>query len=111
MFNCINYMLFEKRRDIDNDLLSEFSPFMVSRYLTMKSPDLTLYVNDTLNRYGNIFGIREDQFHFYENIIPISRKKKMNYIKKDKEPKDDGFISAIPEFYSKRELDMLVNDM
>jgi hypothetical protein len=66
------------------------------------------YANDTINTYGNVFRTKEDQFRFYEQIIPKVKKKRVVYIKKPREEVTESKMPmAIPEFYSKREMEML----
>lgn len=105
MFNTVNYLLFQKRKELDNELLSEFSPYMVSRYMSFYDKDCLNYVNDTVNIYGKLFN-GEDQFKFYENVIPILKRKKIDYTSKKKKEKTDN-NKIVPEFYSKREIEYL----
>lgn len=110
LFDTINYLLFEKKKeDLDNEILEYFQPYMVSRYLSFSDKNFVEYTNETLNIYGNVFKTKEDQFKFFENIIPKAKRKRIKYIKKPKEDKEkkDVVESAVPEFYSKREMKML----
>jgi len=108
MFNTINYLLFQKRKELDSELLEEFTPYMVARYMSFYDKNLLTYVNDTINRYGDVFSIKEDQFRFYENMIPILKRKKINYVSRKKKEKVEE-TQIIPEFYSKREISMLTS--
>lgn len=103
MFNTVNYLLFQKRKDLDGELLEEFSPYMVARYLSFYDKNLLTYVNDTINLYGDVFSEKEDQFKFYENIIPTLKRKKIEYVSKKKKEKVED-VQIVPEFYSKREI-------
>jgi len=84
MFKSINHMLFEDKKEITNELISEFSPYMTTRYLSFYDKDLLKYANDTLNVYGNLFDTEEETFKFYKNVIPKLKIKKINYISKTK---------------------------
>lgn len=84
MFNTINHMIFEKKGEMTNELLEEFSPYMVTRYLSFYDKDLLKYTNDTLNVYGEIFETDEEKFRFFENVIPKLKRKKIDYISKRK---------------------------
>jgi hypothetical protein len=108
MFKAIDYFLSPvRRKELDNEILEEFSPYMVSRYLTFYDKDFVEYANDTVNTYGNIFKTKEDQFRFFEQIIPKVKKKRVIYIKKPREEVvQDKIPMAIPEFHSKREMEM-----
>lgn len=84
MFDTINHMLFTKKSEMTNELLEEFSPYMVTRYLSFYDKDLLKYANDTLNVYSQIFETEEEQFRFFENVIPKLKKKHVKYIKRKK---------------------------
>lgn len=106
-FNTVNYLLFgEQVLELDAELLSEFSPFLVTKSFSFLNDGVfSDYINDTLNVYGNLFKNKEDQFRFFDNMIPRQRKKRINYIKKPKATKEKEVV-PIPEFYSKREISM-----
>lgn len=105
MFKAINYLLFEARKPLDSEILEEFHPYMAGRYLSMYDDSFVPYVNDTLNVYGKLFKTKEDQFRFYENVIPKLKRKKIEYVKRKKvEERDDEVPQRVPEFLSKREI-------
>lgn len=109
LFDTINYLLFERRKpELDNELLAYFEPYIVTRYMTFSDPNFVEYTNESLNKYSQIFNSKEDQFRFFENIIPRTGRKQIDYVKKPKEEKvkEDVVMSAVPEFYSKREMEM-----
>jgi hypothetical protein len=112
MFVTIDYLLFsDKQAELDCEILENFKPYMVGRYMSFYDKNLTNYVNETINRYGHVFKDTDDQFKFYENVIPKLKKKRINYIKKaTKDTERDSFPKSIPEFYSKREMRMLDMD-
>jgi hypothetical protein len=104
-FETINYLLFEKRKELDGELLNSFNPYMTAKTLSFYNDGkMANYVNDYLNCYSNIFSTKEDQFKFYENIIPIQKRKRITYIKKPKTEKIEEI--PVPEFYSRREIDL-----
>ena len=80
MFDSINHMLFDKKGEMTNELLEEFSPYMVTRYLSFYDDDLLNYANETVNKYGQIFETDEERFRFFENVIPKLKRKRINYI-------------------------------
>jgi hypothetical protein len=105
MFKAINYILFEKSKSLDSEILEEFQPYMVGRYLSMYDNSFVPYVNDTLNMYGHLFENNVEQFTFYEQIVPKLKRKKINYIKRKKhENNEEDVINRVPEFLSKREM-------
>lgn len=85
MFNAINHILFDKKGEMTNELLSEFSPYMVARYLSFYDADLLNYANETVNKYSQIFETDEERFRFFENIVPKLKKKNIKYISKKRE--------------------------
>jgi hypothetical protein len=84
MFDSINHMLFTKKGEMTNELLEEFSPYMVTRYLSFYDDDLLNYANETVNKYSQIFETEEERFRFFENVIPKLKRKRINYISKKK---------------------------
>lgn len=91
IFNFIEATIFTKNTELlqSTDDEKEFSPFMVNRWVSMYSPDMANVVNETTNRYSNIFENKKDLFNFYVSILPKVNFKRISYIKKNtKEDKD-----------------------
>jgi hypothetical protein len=86
MFNTINHIIFDKKGEMTNELLEEFSPYMVTRYLSFYDDDLLNYANETVNKYSQIFETDEEQFRFFENVIPKLKRKRIDYISRKKIP-------------------------
>jgi hypothetical protein len=109
MFDAINYLLHEKnKKELDVDLLQEFNPFFTTKVFSFyDSGKYCNYVNDTLNTYSGIFKTKEEEFLFFDNVIPKLKRKKSEYIKKNKTEKLKKEVEHIPEFLSKRELDLI----
>lgn len=84
MFNTINHILFDKKGEMTSELLEEFSPYMVTRYLSFYDNDLLNYANETVNKYSQIFDTDEERFRFFENVVPKLKRKRINYISKKK---------------------------
>jgi hypothetical protein len=63
----------------------------------MYSPDITQIINETTNRYKEIFSLKQDQYNYIFNILPKVKKKRINYIKKIKseEEKQDENIPIL----------------
>ena len=110
MFQTINYLLHEKnKKGLDPELISNFNPFITRKAFSFyNSGTYVNYINDTLNTYDNLFETVEENFKFYDNLIPILPRRKHEYISKGKkkETKKEE-EKQIPEFYSKRELKIL----
>lgn len=80
MYDTLNHMLFNKKGEMTNELLEEFSPYMVTRYLSFYDDDLLNYANETVNKYSSIFETEEERFRFFENVIPKLKRKRIDYI-------------------------------
>lgn len=108
-FKATNYLIFDQsKRDLDNELLEEFNPWMTTKTFSFYNDgEFANYINDFLNGNFNTLKTKEEQFKYYENIIPKQKYKRITYIKKCKKEKVEEV--PIPEFYSKREIDLLEN--
>lgn len=106
MFDSINNILFDKKKDISLDNLANFSPYMVARYFSFYSNDWVDYCNETVNKYSNVFETEKEQYDFHMNVVPKLRKKRITYVKRPKQEKKED-ITNVPDFYSKKELEML----
>jgi hypothetical protein len=111
MFEAINYLLHEKNKpDLDPDLLQEFNPYFTSKVFSYyDSGKYSNYINDTLNLYSNIFKTKEEEFKFFDAVIPKLKRRKSEYIKKPVNNKIKENVQHIPEFLSKREVDLIEN--
>ena len=106
MFRAINYLLHEKKKpELDVELLESFNPVITSKSFSYYNRGSYCdYINDTLNLYGNIFKIKEDQFKFFDNMIPKLPIRRGEYIKKPKLVEAEVDLTPPPEFLSKREV-------
>lgn len=113
MFNSINHILFENpSTEIDAAALDDFSPYMVNRYFSFYGDgDYVDYINDTTNRYHSIFNTSEEQYKFFEHVVPKLKKRKINYVKRPKKlQRADDPVNQIPDFYSRKEWEALTNN-
>jgi len=70
----------------------------------MYSKEINEYVNETSNKYWNLFDDKLNQYNYLYNLLPRLRFKRLNYLKKiKKEKKNKEEKQIIPEFYSERE--------
>lgn len=106
MFEAMNKLLFKEKGNFTSDILHEFTPYMVGRYLSFYDENFVHYTNETINSYGHLFEDKMEQFDFYNNVIPKLRRKKISYIKKPKR-EEKKEIEIVPEFYSKKEMEWL----
>lgn len=98
-FEILRALFFAKSKnteEINNDNLTQFTPFMVNRWLSFYDKSKTIFVNETLNRFTSLFEDKNETYKLYNNLIPQSKFKKINYIKKNKEKvEEDSTISII----------------
>ena len=114
IFDHINSILFSKKntnlKTVDDE--ATFQPYMINRWISMYSTDLALIVNNTTNKYYNIFQKREYN-QFLISILPQCRFKRISYIKKTKKEVDEDDdkkieLIAISQQLSQREVRQLV---
>lgn len=109
IFNYIDSVLFTKQKlNKLNEDETEFNLYMLNRWCTMYSPDVAQIINETTNKYKEVFLLKQEQYNFAFNILPKVKKKRINYIKKIKqeEKKEDEDITTISKSLelSKREI-------
>jgi hypothetical protein len=112
MFTTINYLLYKKdKSELDPDLLEEFNPYLTNKVFSFyDSGKYSNFINDTLNQYSNVFKNKEDQFNFFNAVIPKLKWRKNEYIKSPTK-KSNVEIAHIPEFLSKREIDYYLGNI
>lgn len=105
LFQYLNGLLFSKKKaDMNCDDESQFNLFMVNRWTSMYSKELNDYVNETTNKYWNLFSDKPSQYNYIYSVFPKLKFKRLNYIKKTKkEKKKEEEKLILPEFYSERE--------
>lgn len=86
IFDIINNIAFDKKTIADVDIESENSAnvYMVNRWVSMIDGSAANIVNNTLNRYHNIFTKKSDAFNFLKDILPNYPRQRIYYIKKPK---------------------------
>lgn len=99
-FEILRALFFNKSKDsgeLNNDSLVQFTPYMVNRWLSFYDKNKTIFVNETLNKFCSLFEDKNEMYKLYNNLIPQSKFKKINYIKKNKEKAEekDSTISII----------------
>ena len=85
IFNYIDSVLFTKQKlNKLNEDETQFNLYMLNRWCSMYSPDVTQIINETTNRYKEVFSLKQDQYNYILNILPKVKKRRINYIKKIK---------------------------
>ena len=86
-FDVLNSILFSKKNSFENLDTENFNLYMMNRWISMYSPELATMINFTTNRFGQVLDTQESQYNLLLNIFPKIKYKKLNYLKKKKEPK------------------------
>ena len=91
IFDQLNDILFTKKKrcmsNIDDE--NNYVPYMINRWVSMYSPDHAMIINSTVNWMGQALETKLDHYNFLHSILPKSKWKRINYIKKVKEDKDE----------------------
>ena len=113
-FTLIQNLLFKptKRDEITVEEIQLFVPYMINRWLSFSDKTKATFVNHTLNKFSMLFDDKVEIYKLYDNLIPKSRFKRIQYVKKvkkDEEEKNEDeliFIQAKNNCLSTRELKM-----
>ncbi len=85
IFNYIDSVLFTKQKlNKLNEDETQFNLYMLNRWCSMYSSDVTQIINETTNRYKEVFSLKQDQYNYILNILPKVKRKRIDYIKKIK---------------------------
>jgi len=88
IFDFISDILFTKKKSLNTlEEESEFSPFLVNRWLSMYSSQ-TVSTCNIINKYLQIFDTKKDLYNFFVAIFPKLPYKKIAYFKRQKEEKN-----------------------
>lgn len=92
IFDFISGILFSKKKDLLKtvDEESEFSPFLVNRWLSMYSPQIAILCND-LNKYLGIFENKKELYSLFLNTFPKQPYKKIQYFKRIKQEQEENY--------------------
>jgi hypothetical protein len=84
IFDILKTIL-EKNKDLQDENfedLKEFNPYMIQRWISMHSDLYASLLNESSNRTWKVLDDKDAWYKFYMSIIPKSKNKKINYIKK-----------------------------
>ena len=85
IFNYIDSVLFTKQKlNKLNEDETQFNLYMLNRWCSMYSSDMVRIINETTNRYKEVFSVKQDQYNYILNILPKVKRKRIDYIKKIK---------------------------
>jgi len=105
IFDVIKDILFTKKQTCFNtvDEEGDFIPFLVNRWLSMYSSQVALTSN-IINKYLGVFDNKKDLYSLFMALFPKVPAKKINYIKKIKENKDDKELDTVSLIAKNKEL-------
>ena len=85
IFNYIDSVLFTKQKlNKLNEDETQFNLYMLNRWCSMYSSDMVRIINETTNRYKEVFSVKQDQYNYILNMLPRVKRKRVDYIKKIK---------------------------
>lgn len=113
-FDILRSLLFVKKtaNDLCSEGLQQFTPYMVNRWVSFYDNSKTIFINETFNRFASLFEDKSEMYKLYLNLIPQSKFKKINYIKKKKETQDEDpnvAVIAKNNMLSKREIQQYID--
>jgi hypothetical protein len=95
IFNYIDSVLFNKKKlNKINERETQFNLYMLNRWCSMYSPDLAQIINQTSNQFKEVLSLKQDQYDFCFNMFPKSKKRKIEYIKKQKNDKKEEDVET-----------------
>lgn len=86
IFNYLSSILFTKKHITNGDLdqQSDYQPFLINRWCSMLDKHTCTLLNVTANTLYSVLEDKYRHWQFLHYLIPRSRFKRINYIKKDK---------------------------
>ena len=84
IFEAIDGMAFSKKMHATENMEAESSwqPYMVNRWLSMLDASAATIINETVNKYHQVFSNKQDYYQFMVHVLPHYRKQRIHYIKK-----------------------------
>jgi len=105
--NKLFYSKKDKAGDLDTEGEQAFVPFLFNRWLSFYNNDMSVFTNETFNKFSTIFDDKQQAYRLYYYLIPRLKWKKITYIKKKKkeaEEEENLQLIANNKNISKREL-------
>jgi hypothetical protein len=115
-FQLQNKLFYAKKDNadyLDPEGEQAFVPFLFNRWLSFYNDNMSLFTNETLNRFSTIFEDKQRTYRMYYYLIPRLKWKKISYIKKIKKEKDEEEnleLIAKNKNISARELKQYIKD-
>jgi|TARA_R100001443_G_scaffold11747_1_gene21268 hypothetical protein len=115
-FQLQNKLFYSKKDNadyLDAEGEQAFVPFLFNRWLSFYDKSMSIFTNETLNKFSTIFEDKQRVYRLYYYLIPRLKWKKISYIKKVKKEKDEDLnleIMAKNKNISVRELKQYIED-
>ena len=109
-FQLQNKLFYSKKdnaEDLDAEGEQAFVPFLFNRWLSFYNNDMSVFTNETFNKFSTIFDDKQQAYRLYYYLIPRLKWKKIPYIKKKKTDAEEEVnleLIAKNKNISKREL-------
>lgn len=105
-FDFVNNIAFDKEQlDINITDSQLYSTYITNRYITFLNKESALLINDSINKYGQVFN-NETHYNFLFNLIPKVKRKFIRYVKKKKVDKKDFELLSKRHELSQREIQL-----
>jgi hypothetical protein len=115
-FQLQNKLFYSKKDNadyLDAEGEQAFVPFLFNRWLSFYDENMSIFTNETLNKFSTVFEDKQRAYRLYYYLIPRLKWKKISYIKKVKKEKDEELnleIMAKNKNISVRELKQYIKD-
>lgn len=80
----------------------EFSPYILQRWISMISPEICNFINETSNSQYSVISDKQKFHDYLLSVIPKIGRKKIQYIKKEKQNSLEQNKEDIIKEYAKR---------
>lgn len=105
-FDFVNNIAFDREQlDINITDSQLYSAYITNRYMTFLNKESALLINNTINRYGQVFN-NETHYNFLFNLIPKVKRTFIRYVKKKKADKKDFELLSKRHELSHREIQL-----
>jgi hypothetical protein len=92
--NKLFYSKKDKAGELDTEGEDAFVPFLFNRWLSFYNNDMSVFTNETVNKFSVIFDDKQQSYRLYYHLIPRLKWKKITYIKKKKKQEEEIDLSA-----------------
>ena len=107
LFDFLSNITHDKNKpELDISDLSNYSPYIINRFLSQYSPEISYIINHTVNKTCETNSDKEHHYKFLTYALPALKKKFIRYIKKKNEKNKDFTKCASLHEISKREVDL-----